>query len=85
MFSTSFVTVDEIHSVDVSGHSDRDATVLLPIANTLRSGQARSLLNLISKLSWMMAPIQRHNRCVLSPAVSWLVKENSNDRQTTND
>ena len=51
MSSTSFVTVDEIHSVDVSDHSDRDATVLSPIANTLRSGQARSWSNFTSKLS----------------------------------
>ena len=85
MSSTSFVLVDEIHSVDVSGHSDRDSTVLSPIANTLRSGQARSRSILTSKLSWIRAPIQRHNRCELSTAVSWLLKENSNDRQTTND
>ena len=83
--STSFVTVDEIYSGDVSSHSNQNATVLSPIANSLCSGLTRSRSNSTSKPSQIRAPIQRHNRCVLSTTVSWLLKENSNDRQTTND
>ena len=71
MPSTSFV--------DVLGLGNRDATVLSPTAGTLFSGQAR--LRSTSKLSLIRAPIHIYNWRVLSAAVSWLLKENSNGRQ----
>ena len=40
--SASFVTLVEIHNVDVPVASNRDTTVLSPTAGTLCSSQARS-------------------------------------------
>ena len=60
--SASFVALVEIHNVDVPAASNRDATVLLPTAGTLCSGQARARLT--SKLSLIRASIHIHNHRV---------------------
>ena len=64
--SASFVTLVEIHNVDVPAASNRDATVLSPTAGTLCSGHAQS--QSILKLSLIRTPIHMNNRSV-SPTI----------------
>ena len=59
--SASFVTLVEIHNVDVPAASNQDATVLSLTASTLQWPNA---ILVYSKLNLIRAPIHIHNRRV---------------------
>ena len=82
--SASFVTLVEIHNVDVPAASNPDTTVLSPTVGTICSGQARSRST--SKLSLIRAPIHIHNRRV-GPTIgsSFPVAERKLKRQASHD